>query len=239
MPVACTCLVCQRLFFVKPSHLIKGEGKYCSRQCKASSMRKTHLPNRLCVHCGTAFFAQPNHIRIGRGLYCSNACKKFYTHGPLEQRFWQQVQRCAHLPYCLYCCWPWTGPLNIYGYGRLKINAEIHMAHRVSWQLHNKRLLPRHDNMHVIRHLCFHQYCVNPWHLMYGSAQENSRDDAISGQLRRGELVGTAKLTTADVLTIRELHANGMSYPLLAQQYNVATETIGLICRRRAWKHLP
>jgi hypothetical protein len=53
---------------------------------------------------------------------------------------------------------------------------------------------------------------------------------------RRGERTGTAKLTAADVLTIRASETR--PYRLIAEQYGVDASLVGLIIRRRIWRHL-
>lgn len=49
--------------------------------------------------------------------------------------------------------------------------------------------------------------------------------------LRIGEDHPNAKLTDAEVETIRTLHAEGMSYRLIAEKFEVAKGAIAKICR--------
>jgi hypothetical protein len=39
------CLACGKEFFTKPSHIKKGWGKYCSKECSPSTFKKGHIPH--------------------------------------------------------------------------------------------------------------------------------------------------------------------------------------------------
>jgi len=53
-----------------------------------------------------------------------------------------------------------------------------------------------------------------------------------------GELHGNAKLTVADVIAIRTLARNGMTYRSLGSMFGVSHTNIGDIVRRREWRQL-
>jgi hypothetical protein len=97
-------------------------------------------------------------------------------------------------------------------------------AHRVSYELHKG---PIPDGQ-LIMHTCDNPSCVNPEHLVAGSAQDNSWDMARKG---RGN---TVKLTASDVIAIRKAEGTHAS---LARDYNVSPETIGYIRRGLTWRH--
>ncbi len=71
--IECSCLVCGENFFVKPSALKKGRGKYCSRECYSIS-----LQNQIeckCERCGVSFSISASQLAYGRGRFCSSECK--------------------------------------------------------------------------------------------------------------------------------------------------------------------
>ena len=54
----------------------------------------------------------------------------------------------------------------------------------------------------------------------------------------RGEANVHAKLTEAEVVSIRDLNGEGYSYIWLSRRYKVKRDTIYSICTRRSWKHV-
>jgi transposase-like protein len=54
----------------------------------------------------------------------------------------------------------------------------------------------------------------------------------------RGEDMHMAKLNESQVIEIRRLNSGGLRYSSLARAFNVAPETIRLICIGKHWKHL-
>jgi len=75
-----------------------------------------------------------------------------------KTNFWQHVNKQEPDE-----CWPWlayTNPKT--GYGQLTINNKIMTAHRVSWMIHHKKIIP---TKMTIDHLCRNRKCVNPNHL--------------------------------------------------------------------------
>lgn len=66
----CVCKECGVIFFVKPSHVAKGVGKYCSRECYT----KAGNVNCICEVCNKPFQIKRNRIRNGGGRFCSYEC---------------------------------------------------------------------------------------------------------------------------------------------------------------------
>lgn len=54
----------------------------------------------------------------------------------------------------------------------------------------------------------------------------------------RGERSGRSRLTNADVIAIRALSANGMSYHALSRKFGVTRRTIKLVAERITWVHI-
>lgn len=90
-----------------------------------------------------------------------------------EIRFWAQVKRCRHGQTCKRCCWEWQGGGSD-GYGQASWGGKSIPAYRLSLILaHGAGVLGR---QFIAMHLCHNPPCVNPSHLAFGTAQDNSRD---------------------------------------------------------------
>lgn len=82
-------------------------------------------------------------------------------------------------------CWPWRGALGGRkhktgtGYGKFTVNGRQYDAHRVSWELHNKR--PIAVGYQVL-HNCDNPLCINPRHLDIGTNEDNMTDMQRKGR---------------------------------------------------------
>ena len=70
--IKCICKFCGNEFFVLPSVIRKGRGKYCSKKCKSLGQEDRVL--RICKQCGNEFFTYPSRTKMGLGKYCSKKC---------------------------------------------------------------------------------------------------------------------------------------------------------------------
>lgn len=77
-------------------------------------------------------------------------------------------------------CWNWTRYRNEWGYGRLRVNGEKQLAHRVSFQLFRG---PIPAGM-LVCHTCDNPACINPSHLFLGTNQDNVTDCMAKGRHR-------------------------------------------------------
>lgn len=68
-------------------------------------------------------------------------------------------------------CWLWQGEKNERGYAYMCAFGKLMRVHRLSYLLFNGNL----DGPQV-RHTCDVKDCVNPDHLVLGTAQDNSND---------------------------------------------------------------
>jgi len=131
-------------------------------------------------------------------------------------------------------CWTWTGTVKKHGYGQFWFNGKPDRAHRVSYTLSNGEI----PAGLLIRHACDNKLCVNPTHLLTGTVKDNAQD-AVERDLRpRGERVGTAKLTAAQVSEIRERRERGETYMSLARRFGVSHGAIYWILIGRTWAGL-
>lgn len=160
-------------------------------------------------------------------------------------RFWSYVE-----PEPNTGCWIWSGSLNGNGYGAIWVGSRNWPAHRFSWELHNQRRVPAGL---LVRHRCDFPLCVNPDHLIPGTAAENSADAKARGRtmsgdrsswrrcpelVLRGEAHNMAKLCEADVLEIRAALAAGARRIDMARRFGVSKGAIGFIARGETWRHL-
>lgn len=183
MPVPCICQECGTSFTVKPYRVKKGWNKFCSQLC-AHKNRMTALPC-ICKQCNQAFAAWPSTIQKGGGKFCCHTCEGKARTIPIEIRFYQYVQICAHGIDCPYCCHEWQGSRNKQGYGQLSTQYRSSPANapRTAWEIHHKTQFP--STLHCC-HYCHNRRCVNYSHLHPGTAKENNDESILAGRNRRG-----------------------------------------------------
>ena len=136
-------------------------------------------------------------------------------------------------------CWIWQGALSggdgRKKYGYIRIDGKSLRVHRVVYGLFNNKNI---DGL-LICHHCDNSACVNPEHLFIGKTQDNMDDMIKKGRHKHpnGEK-NNSKLTTKQVLKIRQLSLEGWKNPSIARAYNVAVTTIRNIVIRKKWKHI-
>jgi hypothetical protein len=150
---------------------------------------------------------------------------------PLAERFLEKVVRTDN-------CWGWTASRNPNGYGQIGgRDRHLLLAHRVSYELF-VGTIP--DGMCVL-HRCDNPSCTNPAHLRLGTKADNSRDMREKGRSRGGGLWGeanpAAKLTAAQVRSIRIDLANGHAIRAIARAYGRSQRCIQHIARGTHWRN--
>lgn len=166
-----------------------------------------------------------------------------------EERFWSYVPVSGRDD-----CWEWSGQRNENGYGRFKSGGTKGPAHRFAYELING---PIPIGL-IIRHTCDNPPCVNPHHLLVGTAADNSRDMVERGRSilgRRwksghtktaghpnfmpGSLNPLAKLSAADIPVIRKRCRSGEMKLTVAASYGVVPGAISDIMRGITWRWVP
>lgn len=74
MPIL-NCKICSKTFYIKPSHVARGNGKYCSNKCSALGRRKGKFV--VCSICGKKIWRMPRHLDHSRSgkYFCSKSCQ--------------------------------------------------------------------------------------------------------------------------------------------------------------------
>lgn len=187
-----------------------------------------------------------NQRAAGRYGFCNSHYRKFHRHGdPLggrqgkrakdgEPTMWM-LARVSHTGEdCL--LWPFAHRGNGYGImSAIDLRRGV-SAHRYMCELaHGAPPTPQH----LAAHSCGNgaKGCVNPRHLRWATPSENMADRLLHGTHQRGERNRKAKLTLADVETIRAAWPE-RSQNQLARQYGVHQSTIWKVLHRVAWAWL-
>lgn len=163
------------------------------------------------------------------------------------ERFWSKVTKTSPSE-----CWPWTGYI---------LRRRNGPQHGYFWAGHRQPIGAHVVARYIVTgewpagvmtlHTCDNPPCCNPAHLYLGTHRDNTRDMLSRKRdratirpetydLHRGERSGQAKLTDAQVLEIRRLHAAGTHKNAeLGRLFGVSKVLIGYIVKRRIWRHIP
>lgn len=126
-------------------------------------------------------------------------------------------------------CILWNGKKDKNGYGLVKLSLGGRQyewfAHRVSYRINKGEMSPTLQ----VRHTCDVPACINPDHLLLGTAKDNTND-----MLERGGM-GMTHLTEDQV---REIHEMRGTYREIGKKYGVSASAVSLIKAGTTWKHL-
>jgi hypothetical protein len=129
-------------------------------------------------------------------------------------------------------CWLFAGPVDEFGYGRVRIGKKKVRVHNFTFQQDNGAVDPKK----VVMHSCDMPCCWNPDHLSEGTHKDNRQDAMMKGRLPKGEDTACAKLANEDVAAIR---ASSDTHRSLGKKFGVSHNLIGRIKRHQIWRHLP
>lgn len=125
-------------------------------------------------------------------------------------------------------CILWEKAVNSSGYGVTWFGGKQHYAHRVAIGAKKGE---------VVLHICDNRLCVNPEHLRIGTHADNSTDMVSKNRQAKGEACGNSKLTTSEVITIRELKGK-LSSRKVAKLFNISKTNVLDIWNNNIWKGL-
>lgn len=143
--------------------------------------------------------------------------------------FWSKVDMLGD-------CWVWKRAVTSAGYGHLRAEGRDYASHRCVYEyIHGS--IPAGL---MVRHSCDNPPCVNPLHLLVGTAKMNTDDMWARGRgvtpASVGSANGRAVLTENIVIEIRERFAAGQISPKdLAREYQVGRDVINRILTGRSW----
>lgn len=173
--------------------------------------------------------------------YCGLHGRRFVRHGnPLGGgTYWGDPLRwiadhVSHADKDACLTWPFARDIN--GLAVVRLDGRAVRAHRVMCELaHGKPPMPNLDTAHDCGH--GHLACMNRHHLRWDTRKGNHADKIRHGTHNRGERNLNAKLTTADVRTIRKLRGS-VKQSVLAAVYGVTPSHICGVQRGYSWRWL-
>lgn len=123
-------------------------------------------------------------------------------------------------------CIIWTKALSSEGYAVTWHNNKFAYMHRV---------LTKAKPKEIVLHICDNKACVNLEHLKLGTHAENSQDMVKKNRQAKGEQCGNAKLTTDQVLEIRNLTLPSRQ---IAKLYKISKTNVLDIKNKKIWRHV-
>lgn len=206
--------------------------------------------------CGTKVCVNPQHLElrttlkictaagcdlraIARGL-CSKhyvRWKKYGTTTAPNTRFHKDMtdeDRLRHRGWVVTDrgCWEWSGGRYPDHYGFLTDQeGRTAYAHRLAYRTWVGPI----PEGKIIRHRCDNPPCINPEHLLVGTAKDNARDRLEHGQAMRGHSNPASRLTEENV---REILSSSETTRGLARKFGVYASTVRDVRKGRSWTHL-
>lgn len=121
-------------------------------------------------------------------------------------------------------CWNFKGQRKKTGYGAIRLEGRVMVAHRVAYTL-AKGPIPEG---YCVCHRCDNPPCCNPHHLFAGTVFENAMDRVSKGRTARlrGTSNGYAKLTDEQVESIR---GDLRPHRVIAAEYGIGRQYVGFI----------
>jgi hypothetical protein len=131
-------------------------------------------------------------------------------------------------------CWVTRKVASGNGYPYARYNGKQITLARASYLIHYGGEIKKNQ---MIRHTCDNKTCVNPRHLLLGSAKDNTRDALERGLIATGERHHNAKITAHDVRAMFILRDHGYGPSYLAQIFGMGNDQINRILKGKAWKY--
>lgn len=193
-----------------------------------------HLPTNYSVHIEPATSV---HYGLGgprsEGFFVMAQPNQF-TAKPLEERFWEKVDKAGPVhPRLGSRCWEWIGARIPTGYGTISRDGQTQVAHRVSWELEHG-VKPSG----VVCHSCDNPGCVRPSHLRDDTQSSNILEAIERGRVKpvSGGAQANIKVTKEVAREIRRRYAaGGTSYRQLASEYSLSKTHVGRIVKQECW----
>lgn len=145
----------------------------------------------------------------------------------LLDRYWANVDKRGANQ-----CWEWLGSRLPKGYGTIHDGRSRKRvgAHRIAYELQHGTIPAEM----MVRHTCDTPWCVNPKHLVLGTAKNNSEDMCKRGRSLVGERNVNAKLTAVKVRQIRK-ECLRKPQRKVAKAFGVSEATVSGIVNGTRW----
>lgn len=132
-------------------------------------------------------------------------------------------------------CWLWRGMVVASGYGMVRFERKMYMAHRLAWKFFRGEIAAGL----VVCHKCDVRACVNPDHLFVGTMMDNMTDMKEKGRSPHGDNHSRSKLSAKKVKRIKTMLAEGrMRVSEIARAFGVSHTAIDCIANGRTWRHV-
>lgn len=130
-------------------------------------------------------------------------------------------------------CWIWKGGKIKSGYGLMFAGKryKTQLTHRLSLMFNEGN--PPKDKPYAC-HKCHNVACINPSHLYWGSASQNTSDTIK----RLGVWKPGAKTDVKTVLKIRDFYDLGIGVNALSLMFKMGYQKLWLIVKRHRWRTL-
>jgi len=168
--------------------------------------------------------------------------KGIYERKSEENRFWEKVNIKSESE-----CWLWNSSKDKDGYGWFSFTSTNETQKYKTIQAHRYSALLKYKNLgnNLVRHTCDNRSCVNPNHLILGSAADNSKDMTERKRQAVGEKNGNSKLTNIQALeilkTYKEQKEAGKLYGCLerlAKEYDVSKQIISRLTAKKTFNKI-
>ena len=135
-------------------------------------------------------------------------------------------------------CWPWTGTLSTWGYGRVRVYVDgrrMEMnASRAAYIAANGPI----GDLFVL-HSCDNPPCCNPKHLRPGTHADNMADRKRRGRYATGEGVRLPAGLVDEIRAAYRPNVKGYGTPTLAARFGVARSVVQRIVTDTSRRHHP
>jgi len=172
--------------------------------------------------------------------YCPRHYRIFKKHGYIKKSWFdlsiteriESKTKINELTGCL----EWQGYLNVWGYAKIKHENTMKLSHRLVWELRYGDI-PKDL---CILHKCDNPKCCNIDHLFLGTHADNNIDMQEKGRGRypRGSECVHTELTEENVIEIRRMLSEKISYKKIYERFNIKSSAIKSIRNRHTWKHI-
>lgn len=149
------CLICNKIFYVKPSHVKRGWGKYCSITCRTKAQYKGK--NVKCFICQKEVYRSPKDLKNSDSgnYFCNKTCQTIWRNKILfsgenhsnwkhgESAYRRILTSTGKERVCTYCK---TTDLRVLAVHHIDKNRKNNKVSNLTWLCHNCHYLVHHDS---------------------------------------------------------------------------------------------